>query len=118
MCVISLGKGQCMSRELYAILDKVDIGSIHQFILPPETPAELHYHDFDEYWLFIEGTTTVTLRLADGTKSQYDVVPGDLVATPKGVEHGHTPRTVTKYIQFTGKIRPGAKPGHLKRRGL
>jgi len=116
MCVIKLGEGERVSRELASVLDEVDVSSIHIYTLSPDKPAGLHYHDFDEYWLFIEGTTTVTLRLEDGTTKQFYVGHGDLIVTPRGVEHGHAPHILTKYIQFSSKIRPGARSGHLERK--
>jgi len=113
LCVIRLKKGERMSSELAEILDEVNIASIHAFEVPPERPTELHYHDFDEYWLFTEGTTKVTLRLPDGTMEEYAIGPGDLIATPKGVEHGHIPNEAVKGFEFSSKIRPGARGGHL-----
>ncbi|HIE27301.1 TPA: hypothetical protein EYP66_08445 [Candidatus Poribacteria bacterium] len=115
VCVIRLGKGERISSELEAVLDEVNIASVHAFVVTPESPTELHYHDFDEYWLFTEGTTTVTLRLSDGTKKEYEVAPYDLIATPKGVEHGHIPNETVKGFEFVSKIRPGARQGHLQR---
>ncbi len=114
-CVVRLGKGERPTPELTGILDEVDVGSIHIFALPPDRPAGLHYHDFDEYWLFIEGTTVVTLRSGDGSTKQYQVGPGDLIVTPRGIEHGHAPETTTRYIQFSSKMRPGSRRGHLER---
>ena len=115
LCVIRLGKGESISAELAETLAEVDIASIGYFVVPPERPTELHYHDFDEYWLFIEGKTTVILRLPDGTKKEYEIGPCDLVATPEGVEHGHIPDETVKGFQFVSKIRPGARQGHLYR---
>jgi len=114
-CVVRLGQGERVSPELASKLGEIDARSIHIFALPPDSPAGLHYHDFDEYWLFIEGTTTVSLRSEDGTTKQYQVGPGDLIATPKGVEHGHAPKTPTRYVQFSSKVGPGSRPGHLQR---
>jgi len=114
-CVVRLGQGERVSPELASKLGEIDVGSIHIFALPPDKPAGLHYHDFDEYWLFIEGNTTVSLRSEDGTTKQYQVGPEDLIATPKGVEHGHAPKTPTRYIQFSSKAGPGSRPGHLQR---
>lgn len=115
VCVIRLGKGERISAELTEVLDEVDTASIHVFAVPPDRPTELHYHDFDEYWLFTEGTTTVTLRLPDGTKKEYEIGPYDLIATPKGIEHGHIPNETVKGFEFASKIRPGAQSGHLQR---
>jgi mannose-6-phosphate isomerase-like protein (cupin superfamily) len=115
VCVIRLSKGERISAELTEVLDEVSIASIHSFAVPPERPTGLHYHDFDEYWLFTEGTTTVTLRLPDGTKKEYEIGPYDLIATPKGVEHGHIPNETVKGFEFVSRIRPGARQGHLQR---
>ena len=115
VCVIRLGKGERISAELAEVLDEVNIASMHAFVVPPARPTELHYHDYDEYWLFTEGTTTLTLRLPDGTKKEYDIGPYDFVATPKSVEHGHIPNETIKGLQFVSKIRPGARTGHLQR---
>lgn len=114
-CVIRLSKGESISPELAEILQEVNVASIGSFVVPPEHPTELHYHDFDEYWLFTEGTTTVTLRLPDGTKKEYEIGPYDLIATPKGVEHGHIPNEAVTGLQFVSKIEPGARQGHLYR---
>ena len=115
LCVIRLGKGERISPEIAEILDEVDIASINSFVIPPERPTELHYHDFDEYWLFTSGTTTVTLRLPDGTKKEYEIGLSDMIVTPKGVEHGHTPNETVTGLNFVSKIRPDARTGHLKR---
>lgn len=114
-CVIRLGNKEWVSSRLAEILDEVNVKSIHIFTLPPEKPAGLHCHEYDEYWLFIEGKTLVTLRSENGKIEQYNVGVGDLIITPKGVEHGHAPSTLTKYIQFSSKLRPGSRLGHLKR---
>jgi mannose-6-phosphate isomerase-like protein (cupin superfamily) len=114
-CVVRLGEGEKVTPELADMLDDVEIGSIHICTLPPDKPAGLHYHDFDEYWLFIEGETRVALRSEEGETKRYSIGPGDLVATPKGVEHGHAPVSLTRYIQFSSKILPGSRSGHLSR---
>jgi len=115
LCVIRLRKGERISAELADVLDEVNIASIHAFEVPPERPTELHYHDFDEYWLFTGGSTTMTLRLPDGTMKEYEIGPGDLIATPKGVEHGHIPKEAVRGFEFSSKIKPGARGGHLQR---
>jgi len=115
VCVIRLGKGEHISEELAEVLDEVNIASLHAFEVSSERPTELHYHDYDEHWLFTEGTTTLTLRLPDGTKKEYEIGPYDLIATPKDVEHGHIPNETVKGLQFVSKIKPGARMGHLYR---
>jgi len=115
LCVIRLGEGKGISIELAKILDEIDTTSISFFTVPPERPTELHYHDYDEYWLFTEGSTTVTLRLPDGTNKEYMIGSYDLIVTPKGVEHAHIPNETVKGFQFVGKIKQGARHGHLYR---
>ncbi|MCE2399455.1 cupin domain-containing protein [Candidatus Poribacteria bacterium] len=115
LCVIRLGDGERVCDTLGKILDTPDITTIGPFAVSKEHPTELHYHDFDEYWYFTEGTTTVTLCTADGQSKSYRIGPGDLVVTPQGVEHGHIPDDVVKGVQWVSVIHPNARPGHLHR---
>ena len=102
LCVIRLSEGERIGDTLGKVLDTPDMTTIGAFAVSKENPTELHYHDFDEYWYFTEGTTTVTLRT-------------DFVVTPKGVEHGHTPDDVVKGVQWVSVIHPDARRGHLHR---
>ena len=115
ICVVPLRDGKKVPDTLADLLDPVDMTSIHEYILAAHTPVELHYHDFDEYWLFTEGHPCVTLRLADGTKGTYHLKPGDLVATLRGVEHTLTADHTLTYFQFSSQKRPDARGGHLVR---
>ena len=65
-CVIRLSEGERIGDTLGKVLDTPDMTTIGAFAVSKENPTELHYHDFDEYWYFTEGMTTVTLRTADG----------------------------------------------------
>lgn len=114
-CIVRIRQGERASDELSNVLDEIDVPSLHEFVLPANTKVELHYHDFDEYWLFTEGTPTITLRSRDGKTGVYVLGPGDLVATAKGVEHTLAADHVLKYFQFSSKKRPGARSGHLLR---
>ncbi|MBI2194261.1 MAG: cupin domain-containing protein [Planctomycetes bacterium] len=104
-----------MSEELVQRLDAVDMARIHGFRIPPDRPTEMHYHDFDEYWLFSQGETVVTLRLEDGSAKKFEIGPGMLIVTPRGVEHGHVPRTEMQGFEWTSVIRADARKGHLHR---
>jgi mannose-6-phosphate isomerase-like protein (cupin superfamily) len=115
VCVVRLDKGEGISAELAEILDEADIATFGAFTVTREQPTELHFHDYDEHWLFTEGSTTVTLRLPDGAAIEYDVEPNTLIVTPAGVEHGHVPKSTVKGVQFVSKIKPGARTGHLYR---
>jgi len=113
--VIRLNRGERLSEALTSLLDATDMGSIGSFTVSKHHPTELHYHDFDEYWYFTEGSTTVTLRTGDGTSKSYGVGAGDFVVTPKGVEHAHVPDSVVRGIQWISVIQPGSRRGHLHR---
>lgn len=115
LCVIRLGKGERISEPLANVLDTPDMTTIGAFSVSKNNPTELHYHDFDEYWYFTEGATTVTLRTPDGQTESYRIGPGDMVVTPKGIEHGHIPDAVVKGVQWVSIIRPDARRGHLQR---
>ena len=115
MYVIWLSQGESVSGDLERILDPVDMASIGHFTVSKAQPTELHYHDYDEYWYFIEGTTTVMLRTPDGASKSYWIGPGDLIVTPKGVEHRHLPDDAVKGVQWVSVIEPNARRGHLHR---
>lgn len=109
LCVIRLAKGERISLKLAEILDEIDVTTIHFYEIPVERPTKLHHHEYDEYWLFTEGNTTVTLRSLDGIEKTYQIGPGDLIATPKGVWHGHVPSTKVKGIEFASVIPEGVQ---------
>ena len=115
LCVIHLDAGERIGETLEEALDTPDMTTIGAFTVSKDNPTELHYHDYDEYWYFTQGTTTVTLRTPDGKSTSYNIVPGVLVVTPKGVEHGHIPDDVVKGIQWVSVIHPEARTGHLHR---
>ncbi len=79
MGVVRLAEKERIFPQLFEILDEIDIPSFHEYVLPANTTVEIHYHDFDQYWLFREGTPEVTLRHPDGTKKVYQLEPGELV---------------------------------------
>lgn len=114
-CVIRLDSGERIGDTLGEVLDPPDMTTIGPFRVSKEHPTELHYHDFDEYWYFTDGTTTLTLRTAEGQSTSYNIGPGDLVVTPKGVEHGHIPDDVVKGVQWVSVIHKDARRGHLLR---
>ena len=114
-CVVKLATGERISPELAEALDPVNIAGIHSFRIPADRPTEMHYHDYDEYWLFTGGRTVVTLRLEDGSSQEFEVEPDTLIVTPRGVEHGHVPRTEVRGYEWNSVIRPEARKGHLQR---
>lgn len=115
ICIVRMRAGERVPAELAALLDPVDMPSMHEYVLPANTPVELHYHDVDEYWLFTEGHPLVTLRLPDGTTGVYHLNPGDMAATLRGVEHTLSADHPLRYFQFTSVRRPDARSGHLVR---
>src|SRR5947209_19749719 len=115
ICLVRLGKGERVSPELQRLLNPVDPGSLHEYRLPASTEVELHYHDFDEYWLFTDGRPRVTLRSPAGITRLFDLEPGDLVACVRGVEHTLWADHELVYFQFSSLLQGGGRPGHLIR---
>jgi mannose-6-phosphate isomerase-like protein (cupin superfamily) len=77
----------------------------------PETPLEVHYHDFDEYWFIVSGHST---GCTDGDECQLKA--GDLVATCVGYEHGMpNPGEKVTGVAFEPQLHAGQRKGHLHR---
>ena len=66
LCVVHVGKGERITGLLAELLNPVNSESFHEYRLPANSDVELHYHDYDEYWLFTAGNPKVTLRLPTG----------------------------------------------------
>jgi mannose-6-phosphate isomerase-like protein (cupin superfamily) len=115
LCVVRLGKGERVPAELRALLNPVDPGSFHEYRLPANSEVELHFHDFDEYWLFTAGFPQVTLRSPCGAIRQFDLEPGDMVACVRGVEHTLWADHELVYFQYTSVLAGDERPGHLTR---
>jgi mannose-6-phosphate isomerase-like protein (cupin superfamily) len=115
LCVVRLGKGERVPRELQALLNAVDPGSFHQYRLPANSSVELHFHDADEYWFFTEGYPTVTLRSPSGVTREFHLEPGDMVACVRGVEHTLWADHELVYLQYCSAAQGGERPGHLTR---
>ena len=81
----------------------------------PNTEVELHYHDFDEYWVFLSGLPTVTLRSASGEIVRQLLGPGDMVACLRGVEHTLWADHELVYLQFSSVREGWEHEGHLRR---
>ncbi|MBI3922163.1 MAG: hypothetical protein HY318_12150 [Armatimonadetes bacterium] len=112
--IVRLGIGEGLEEGLRTRLDPVEAASYSFFEISPPQKTELHYHDIDEYWLFTEGTTTVTLRSENGETLTVRVGPYTLVVTPAGIEHAHTPQTSVRGVQWTSVVK-GRGGRHLTR---
>lgn len=115
LCVVRLGQGERPSQELRAVLNPVDPGTFHEYRLPANSDVELHFHDFDEYWLFTAGHPTVTLRSPTGVTREYRLEPGDMVACVRGIEHTLWADHELVYIQYSSVLQGSERPGHLTR---
>jgi mannose-6-phosphate isomerase-like protein (cupin superfamily) len=115
LCVLRLGQGERVSPELAALLAPVAPNTFHVFRLSARTEVELHYHDFDEYWAFVEGRPEVTLRSPNGALRQFVLGPGDMVACVRGVEHTLWADHELVYFQYSSVLRGSERPGHLTR---
>jgi mannose-6-phosphate isomerase-like protein (cupin superfamily) len=72
---------------------------------------DLHFHDFDEYWLVFRGRAKIR---SEGVA--YYVMPGDIVCTRAGEEHDVL--EVYEELEafwFEGPCPPGGRTGHLHR---
>lgn len=76
---------------------------------PKLTGVDRHYHDYDEYWIVLDGSAAVRIG-AD----EFVVRRGDCVATGKGHHHDiafvHAP---FRAVYFEGTLRGQKRIGHL-----
>ncbi len=115
LCVVHIGKGERITGLLGELLNPVNSESFHEYRLPPNSDVELHYHDYDEYWLFTAGTPKVTLRLPTGIAKMVQLEPGDMVACVRGVEHTLWADHELVYFQFCSVLEGAERRGHLIR---
>lgn len=115
ICIVRTRQGGRVAGELARLLNAVDPASFHEYRLPANTPVELHYHDYDEYWWFTSGTPRVTLRSPNGVVHEATLEPGDMVACVRGVEHTLSADHELVYFQFASVMVGGEQPGHLRR---
>ncbi len=115
LCVVRIRNGERITGLLAELLNPVDPESLHQYRLPANADVELHYHDFDEYWLFTSGHPKVTLRLPMGVTKTVPLEPGDMVACVRGVEHTLWADHELVYFQFSSLREGSERGGHLTR---
>ena len=115
LCVVHVGKGERITGLLAELLNPVNSESLHEYRLPANSDVELHYHDYDEYWLFTAGAPKVTLRLPTGNTKTVQLEPGDMVACVRGVEHTLWADHELVYFQFSSLLEGGERRGHLIR---
>ncbi len=115
LCVVHIGQGERITGLLAELLNPVNSESLHEYCLPANSDVELHYHDYDEYWLFTVGTPKVTLRLPTGITKTVQLEPGDMVACVRGVEHTLWADHELVYFQFCSVLEGGERRGHLIR---
>ena len=78
-------------------------------------PVEMHFHDHDETWIVVAGRAKAFMVDRDGTRSEFDIVAGDIWMVEAGVEHGcdPDPQTGVRIFLFPGTIPEGShRPGH------
>lgn len=78
--------------------------------LPAGHVTELHYHDFDEYWLVLSGGGT-----ARSEGRSYELRPGDLLLTRRGDEHDFRADEPTEIVCIGGPPQGEGRHGHLHR---
>ena len=115
LCVVRIVRGERISGRLAEVLNPVDPKTFHQYRLPARSDVELHYHDFDEYWWFVAGRPSVTLRGPNGTTKHFELGPGDMVACVRGVEHTLWADHELVYYQYSSVLEGDERAGHLTR---
>ncbi|MBM3213306.1 cupin domain-containing protein [Candidatus Poribacteria bacterium] len=115
LCIVRLSRGERIREPMSALLNPIDPASLHEYRLPANAEVELHFHDFDEYWLFTAGEPTVTLRLPDGGRCEVRLSPGDMVACLRGVEHTLRADHELVYFQLSSVLMGVERMGHLTR---
>ena len=115
ICIVHHGKSQRIGGRLAELLNPVEPRSFHQYRLPARTDVELHYHEYDEYWWFVQGRPRVTLRGTTGVVKTFDLEPGDMVACVRGVEHTLWADHELVYYQYSSVLVGGESMGHLRR---
>ena len=115
ICVAKLSNGQRITPTLCELLNPVDPSTFHVFKLPANSKVELHYHDYDEYWSFINGHPRVTLRTPNGVVRHFDLGPGDMIACVRGVEHTLWADHELVYYQYSSIRTDKEQSGHLLR---
>ena len=115
LCVVRMRKGERISDLLAELLNPVNPESLHEYRLPANADVELHYHDYDEYWLFTAGHPQVTLRIPTGVMKTVQLEPGDMVACVRGVEHTLRADHELVYFQFSSVREGSERLGHLIR---
>lgn len=115
ICIVHLGQGERIGPDLAELLNPVDPATFHIYRLPADTDVELHYHDMDEYWMFMSGNPRITLRGPTGVQQEFSLEPGDLVACVRGVEHTLWADHELVYYQYTSVLTGSERPGHLTR---
>jgi len=115
ICAVRLSEGLRMPPELSELLHPVDASKLHVYRLAANSDVELHYHDFDEYWGFISGHPTVTLRSPAGIVKEFILGPGDLVACLRGIEHTLRANHEVVYFQYSSVRTGEERRGHQHR---
>ena len=115
MFVVNHAAGEKLPESVRRLLDPIQTGSFHCWLLPREKATKLHYHDADEYWAWVKGRSLLTIRLPDGRQDQFEIGPGWIVYCVRGVEHGHVPLEDWGCFEWSGTVRPMARKGHLVR---
>jgi mannose-6-phosphate isomerase-like protein (cupin superfamily) len=115
ICVVRAGQGERVPVELATRLRPVDPATFHIYRLPANSDVKLHYHDFDEYWWFVEGQPRVTLRAPGGEPHTFHLGAGDLVACVAGVEHTLWADHELVYHQYCSVRHGDERLGHLTR---
>jgi len=115
ICIVRISQDEKVTGQLAELLNPVDPKTMHEYRLEANSDIELHYHDFDEYWLFRNGRPEITLRSPNGVTKHVKLEPGDMIACVRGVEHTLKADHELVYFQFLSICDGDERGGHLIR---
>jgi mannose-6-phosphate isomerase-like protein (cupin superfamily) len=116
MFAVNHAGGEKLADTVARMLDPVDTATFHAWNLAKTKFPELHYHGYDEYWLWTKGRSMLQVRLPDGRSNAFEIGPGWIVYCVRGVEHSHAPIEDWSCFECISMVREGVQKGkHLTR---
>jgi hypothetical protein len=106
---VNHGAGETLEARVARLLDPVAPSTLHSWSLARAQATELHFHEYDEHWLWSAGRTLLELRLPDGRGERFAIGPGWVVYCVRGIEYGHVPLDDWACFECTGVLREGAR---------
>jgi len=85
------------------------------FHYSPDSPIDIHFHDYDETWIVTRGRCDAFMVDRDGARAEFPLEEGDVWMVEAGTQHGCKPLPPdgVDFIPVSGTIPVGShEPGH------